>query len=141
MILVHSKSSIILGSTHRVDFIAAVLDLKITQISTPDTSCVMIRFETAVSVWELIWEVALAYFIIRISFVYCTLKFICSGISAFFFNSSGINPHAHLLCASRNGGVYRTVQPLGSVRWRICHYRAGSSNVNICLDASDLDAG
>jgi hypothetical protein len=51
----------------------------------------MTLFESADSVWELIWDIALAYFIIRISFVYCSLTFLSYGILIFSYNSSNLS--------------------------------------------------
>jgi hypothetical protein len=50
----------------------------------------MIFFETATSVWELMWEVALVYFIFRISFVYCTLTLTGCGTLIYLYNSGSI---------------------------------------------------
>jgi hypothetical protein len=43
----------------------------------------MILFETSASIFELIWDIALAIFIIRISLVYCTLAFLTSWAFAY----------------------------------------------------------
>jgi len=44
----------------------------------------MILFETSTSVFELMWDIALALFIIRISFVYFLLSFLTGCIIAYF---------------------------------------------------------
>jgi hypothetical protein len=44
----------------------------------------MILFETSTSVFELLWDIALALFIIRISFVYFLLSFTTGAVIAYF---------------------------------------------------------
>jgi hypothetical protein len=55
----------------------------------------MILFETSTSVFELLWDIALALFIIRISFFYFLLSF-ASGALITFFRISRLQPINHL---------------------------------------------
>lgn len=50
----------------------------------------MILFETSTSVFEIMWNIALALFIIRISFVYCTLTFLTGCLLTYLRTT-----HAH----------------------------------------------
>lgn len=54
------------------------------------TLCAMAIFETATSIWELMWEVALVYFIFRISFVYCALTLTGCGTLIYLYKSASI---------------------------------------------------
>ncbi|PQE08112.1 hypothetical protein CJF31_00008178 [Rutstroemia sp. NJR-2017a BVV2] len=55
----------------------------------------MILFETSASVFELMWDIALALFIIRISFFYFALTFASSLIHT-FIRTSNVAPYTHL---------------------------------------------
>ncbi|TVY29770.1 hypothetical protein LHYA1_G002043 [Lachnellula hyalina] len=55
----------------------------------------MILFETNTSVFEILWDIALALFIIRIAFVYFLLSFI-SGAIVVYFRIAEITPLHHL---------------------------------------------
>ncbi len=55
------------------DFSSAVPEIGVTYQK-------MILFKTSASVFELIWDIALALFIIRISFVYMTVTFLTSWV-------------------------------------------------------------
>jgi hypothetical protein len=55
----------------------------------------MILFETSASVFELMWDIALALFIIRISFVYCTLAFLASWLLTYLRSSPLISFHIY----------------------------------------------
>ncbi|CZR54087.1 uncharacterized protein PAC_03970 [Phialocephala subalpina] len=55
----------------------------------------MILFETSTSVFELLWDIALALFILRISFVYFILSF-TSGCLIAYFRFSTLQPINHL---------------------------------------------
>jgi hypothetical protein len=48
----------------------------------------MIIFETYASVFELMWDIALAYFITQIALVYWTVTFLSSCLLAFVYDSS-----------------------------------------------------
>jgi len=55
----------------------------------------MILFETSTSVFELLWDIALALFIIRLSFFYFALSF-TTGLLITFFRLSRLQPINHL---------------------------------------------
>jgi hypothetical protein len=55
----------------------------------------MILFETSTSVFELMWDIALALFIIRISFFYFLLSFFTGSLIT-FFRISRLQPINHL---------------------------------------------
>jgi hypothetical protein len=55
----------------------------------------MILFETSTSVFELLWDIALALFIIRLSFYYFALSFI-TGLLITYFRISQLQPVNHL---------------------------------------------
>ncbi|TVY36899.1 hypothetical protein LSUB1_G005646 [Lachnellula subtilissima] len=55
----------------------------------------MILFETNTSVFEILWDIALALFIIRIAFVYFLLSF-TSGAIVVYFRIAEITPLHHL---------------------------------------------
>jgi hypothetical protein len=55
----------------------------------------MILFETSASVFELMWDIALALFIIRIAFFYFALTFASSLIHT-FIRTSNVAPYNHL---------------------------------------------
>jgi hypothetical protein len=50
----------------------------------------MILFETSASVFELMWDIALVIFIIRIAFVYSTLTFLASCLSTYLRSSPSL---------------------------------------------------
>lgn len=60
----------------------------------------MILFETGTSVWELMWEVALVYFIFRISFVYFILAFTSCETLIYFYNSASVARHLPVVLQS-----------------------------------------
>jgi hypothetical protein len=55
----------------------------------------MILFETSTSVFELMWDIALALFIIRLSFYYFALSFL-TGLLITYFRLSRLQPINHL---------------------------------------------
>ncbi|KUJ11063.1 uncharacterized protein LY89DRAFT_595113 [Mollisia scopiformis] len=55
----------------------------------------MILFETSTSVFELLWDIALTLFILRIAFVYFLLTFL-SGLFLAYFRFSTLQPINHL---------------------------------------------
>jgi hypothetical protein len=55
----------------------------------------MILFETSTSVFELLWDIALALFIIRLSFFYFALSF-SSGLLITYFRLARLQPINHL---------------------------------------------
>jgi len=55
----------------------------------------MILFETSTSVFELLWDIALTLFILRISFVYFLLSF-ASGCLIAYFRIAQLQPISHL---------------------------------------------
>jgi hypothetical protein len=54
----------------------------------------MILFETSTSVFELLWDIALAFFIIRLSFFYFALSF-TTGLLITYFRLSRLQPINH----------------------------------------------
>lgn len=61
----------------------------------PQLTFKMILFETSTSVFELLWDIALTLFILRISFVYFILSF-ASGCLIAYFRLSQLQPINHL---------------------------------------------
>ncbi|KAF7915330.1 uncharacterized protein EAE98_011196 [Botrytis deweyae] len=60
----------------------------------------MILFETDASVFELLWDLALAFFIVRIAFIYFILTYLSSLFSSFIVLNQVI-PYNHLTAPAR----------------------------------------
>lgn len=60
----------------------------------------MILFETDASVFELLWDLALAFFIVRIAFSYFILTYLSSLFSSFII-SNRVMPYNHLTAPAR----------------------------------------